>query len=172
MRRAIRSPSVKRRSISFQPRWLSPPATASRTRSWTRASSSYARRSEAMNSRMLSGHADALALSKSCKPTSAEGVRCVLWAASQIKRGGLPMAVNGCGLGSSADGKGEEGIDRSFERTSAPLYLSEEKSSLERGEQSDGEVIRVDVGRELPVGLEGSEPFADCGCPPFEPGSD
>src|SRR5450756_285591 len=75
-------------------------------------------------------------------------------------------------LGSSADGKGEEGIDRGFERASAPLYLGEKKSSLERGEQSDGEVIRVDAGRELPVGLKGSEPFADRGRPPFEPGSD
>ena len=29
------------------------------------------------------------------------------------------------GLGSSADGKGEEGIDRSFERTRIPKYLGE-----------------------------------------------
>ena len=29
------------------------------------------------------------------------------------------------GLGSSADGKGEEGIDRSFERTGTPLHLGE-----------------------------------------------
>ena len=29
------------------------------------------------------------------------------------------------GLGSSADGKGEEGIDRSFERTATPKYLAE-----------------------------------------------
>ncbi len=35
---------------------------------------------------------------------------------------------DGCerpGLGSSADGKGEEGIDRSFERTGIPKYLGE-----------------------------------------------
>jgi hypothetical protein len=35
---------------------------------------------------------------------------------------------DGCertGLGSSADGKGEEGIDRSFEWTGIPKYLSE-----------------------------------------------
>ncbi len=28
-------------------------------------------------------------------------------------------------LGSSADGKGEKGIDRSFERTGTPMYLGE-----------------------------------------------
>ncbi len=75
-------------------------------------------------------------------------------------------------MGSSADGKGEEGIDRGFERAGAPLYLGEEKSSLERGEQGDGEVIRVEAGREVPVGLKGPEPLADFRCPPFEPGGD
>jgi hypothetical protein len=35
------------------------------------------------------------------------------------------MAVSEPGLGSSADGKGEEGIDRSFERTATPKYLGE-----------------------------------------------
>jgi hypothetical protein len=35
------------------------------------------------------------------------------------------MAVNEPGLGSSADGKGEEGVDRSFERTATPVYLGE-----------------------------------------------
>jgi hypothetical protein len=35
------------------------------------------------------------------------------------------MVVNEPGLGSSADGKGEEGIDRSFERTRIPKYLGE-----------------------------------------------
>jgi hypothetical protein len=63
------------------------------------------------------------------------------------------MAVNEPGLGSSADGKGEEGVDRSFERTGTPVYLGEQKSSLERGEQSSGEVVRVDAGREFPVGM-------------------
>src|ERR1700735_4053058 len=59
---------------------------------------------------------------------------------------GEAMAVNEPGWGSSADGKGEEGIDRSFERSGTPLHLGEQKSSLERGEQSRGEVVRVDVG--------------------------
>ena len=35
------------------------------------------------------------------------------------------MAVNESGLGSSADGKGEEGIDRSFDRAAAPVHLGE-----------------------------------------------
>ncbi len=35
------------------------------------------------------------------------------------------MAVNEPGLGSSADGKGEKGVDRSFERTGTPMYLGE-----------------------------------------------
>jgi len=51
-------------------------------------------------------HEDAHASSKSGEPISA-------------------MAVNGPCLGSSADGKGEEGIDRSFERTGTPMYLGE-----------------------------------------------
>ena len=35
-------------------------------------------------------------------------------------------AANESGLGSSADGKSEEGIDRSFQRTGTPLHLGEE----------------------------------------------
>jgi hypothetical protein len=49
---------------------------------------------------------DARASSKSREPTSA-------------------MAVNEPGLGSSADGKGKEGVDRSFERAGTPVYLGE-----------------------------------------------
>ena len=68
-------------------------------------------------------------------------------------------------FGPSAQGKGEEGIDCSFERTGAPLRLSQEKSSLERGEESDGEIVGVDVGPEVPVGIQGPEPIADRGRP-------
>ena len=82
------------------------------------------------------------------------------------------MAVNEPGLGAPADGKGEEGIDRSFERAGAPLHLGEEKPSLEGGEQGSGEVVRVDAGREFPGGLKGSEFIADGGCPLIEPGRD
>jgi hypothetical protein len=35
------------------------------------------------------------------------------------------MVVNEPGLGSSADGQGEEGIDRSFERAATPVHLGE-----------------------------------------------
>jgi hypothetical protein len=35
------------------------------------------------------------------------------------------MAMNESGLGSSADGKGEEGIDRSFDRAGIPVHLGE-----------------------------------------------
>ena len=43
---------------------------------------------------------------------------------------------------------------------------------MERGEQSRGEVVRVDVGRELPVGMKGSESIADGGRPLIEPCGD
>ena len=72
----------------------------------------------------------------------------------------------------AAGDKGEEGVDRGFERTGAPLHLGEEQPSLERGEQRSGEVVRVDVGRELSVGMEGSESVAEGGCPLVEPGGD
>src|ERR1019366_6075144 len=74
--------------------------------------------------------------------------------------------------GSSAQDKCEKGIDCSFERTNTLLRLGQEKSSLERGEQSDGEIVGVDVGREPPVGMKSSEPIADRGRPLFEPGGD
>ncbi len=88
---------------------------------------------------------------------------------SQSREPTSATAVNEPGLGSSADGKGEKGIDRGLERAGTPLHLAEYKSSLERGEQGDSEVVRVDVGREFPVGLKGSESIADCGCPLIEP---
>jgi len=72
-------------------------------------------------------------------------------------------------LGSSADGKGEEGVYRSFERAGAPLYLGEEKPSLERGEQGDGEVIRVGPVWEMPGFAEVSQPVSDGGGPLPEP---
>ena len=52
------------------------------------------------------------------------------------------------------------------------MHLGEQKPSLERGEQSSGEVVRVDAGREFPVGMKGSECIADGGCPLIEPGRD
>jgi hypothetical protein len=41
------------------------------------------------------------------------------------------------------------------------LHLGEDKSPLERGEESDSEIVGVDTGRELPVGMKGLEPVAD-----------
>jgi hypothetical protein len=35
------------------------------------------------------------------------------------------MTVSEPGLGSSADGEGEKGVDRGFERTGTPLHLGE-----------------------------------------------
>ena len=46
-------------------------------------------------------------------------------ASSRSREPASAMAVNDPGLGSSADGKGEEGIDRSFEWTGIPKYLGE-----------------------------------------------
>ena len=47
------------------------------------------------------------------------------FASSKSREPTSAMAVNEPGLGSSADGKGEEGVDRSFERTATPMYLGE-----------------------------------------------
>jgi len=58
-------------------------------------------------------------------------------------------------------GEGQQGVQRGLERSSAPLYLRKEKSPLEHSEERDSEIVRVDVGRELPVGLKGVEPVAD-----------
>ncbi len=80
--------------------------------------------------------------------------------------------VNEPGLGSSADDEGEKSIDGSLERTGTLLYLGKYKSPLERGEQRSGEVVRVDVRRKLPVGMKGSQPIADGGCPLIEPRRD
>ena len=76
------------------------------------------------------------------------------------------------GLGSFVGGKGKEGINSNLERAGTPFHLGEKKSSLERREQSNGEVVRVDVRREFPVGMMGSESIADGGCPLIEPCGD
>ena len=43
---------------------------------------------------------------------------------------------------------------------------------MEGGEQSRGEVVRVDAGREFAVGMQGSQSIADDRCPLIEPGCD
>ena len=45
--------------------------------------------------------------------------------------------------------EGQQGVDRGFNGTRAPLHLGKEEASLERGQEGDGEVVRVDFGREL-----------------------
>ena len=52
------------------------------------------------------------------------------------------------------------------------LHLGEQKPSLERGEQSNGEVVRVDPDRESAVGMKGSESIGDGGSPLIEPSCD
>jgi hypothetical protein len=83
--------------------------------------------------------------------------------ASVVQDLALATRVDEPGLGSSADGESEEGIERGLERASASMHLGEQKPSLEGGEQSSGEVVRVDVGRELPVGMKGLQSIADGG---------
>ena len=46
-------------------------------------------------------------------------------ASSKSREPTLAVALDEPGLGSSADGKGEEGVDRSFERAGTPVYLGE-----------------------------------------------
>jgi hypothetical protein len=65
--------------------------------------------------------------------------------------------------GSSLDGKGEDGIDRDFEGARTPLHLGEKQSPLEGGEHGGGEVVQVNAGCELPLGVKRPESFADGG---------
>ena len=43
------------------------------------------------------------------------------------------------------------------------LDLGEEKAALERGEERDGEVVRVGAGGEVPGGVQSPQPVADDG---------
>jgi hypothetical protein len=72
----------------------------------------------------------------------------------------FPPGLGGIGSGS---GEGEEGVDRGLERTGVPLDLGEDEAALERGEESHGEGVRVDVGREALSGLKPSQAVADGG---------
>ena len=56
---------------------------------------------------------------------SRAGPRAGARASSKSREPTSAMAVNEPDLGSSADRKGEEGIDRSFERAGTPLNLGE-----------------------------------------------
>ena len=57
----------------------------------------------------------------SVSASAACGCTCI----SKCREPASAVAVNEPGSGSSADGKGEEGVDRSFERAGTPLHLGE-----------------------------------------------
>ena len=65
--------------------------------------------------------------------------------------------------GEEEPGEGEQCVEGGFEGTGVPLNLGEEKSSLERGEQGDGQVVGVDAGRDAPGGVKGPQSVADRG---------
>ena len=69
--------------------------------------------------------------------------------------------VMGCFSDLATHGEAQESIDLSFERPSALLQLGEEQSSLEHREESDGQIVGIGAGRQLPVGVKGSESVAD-----------
>ena len=70
---------------------------------------------------------------------------------------------------SSPGGEGKEGVDRGFEGTRVPLDLGEQEAALDRGEEGDGEVIRVGPVWEMPGFAEVSQPVSDGGGPLPEP---
>jgi hypothetical protein len=59
----------------------------------------------------------------------------------------------------------EEGVDRRFQEAGVPLDLGEEWAALERGEEGDGEVVRVGAVRELPGLVQAAQAFGDGGLP-------
>ena len=59
----------------------------------------------------------------------------------------------------------EEGVDRRFQRAGVPLDLGEEKAPLERGQEGDGEGVRVGAVRELSGLVQAARPVADGGLP-------
>src|SRR5450755_4269934 len=95
-----------------------------------------------------------------------------LMAARRRRRARVARAPRAFGLDSFAGGQGEEGVDRRFEGTGVPLDLGEEEAPLERGEEGDGHVVGVDVGREMPGGVTASQPVTNGGRPPVETGGD
>jgi hypothetical protein len=65
----------------------------------------------------------------------------------------------------AASGELEEGVDGRFQGAGVPLDLGEEKASLERGEEGDGEGVWVSAVRELPGLVQAAQVFADGGLP-------
>jgi hypothetical protein len=58
--------------------------------------------------------------------------------------------VVGRDVGLAVAGELEEGVDRRFQRAGVSLDLGEEQAALERGEEGDGEAVRIGGRRELP----------------------
>ena len=59
----------------------------------------------------------------------------------------------------------EEGVDRRFQGAGVPLDLGEQKAALERGEEGDGQGVRVGAVRELPGLVQAAQAFADGALP-------
>ena len=68
-------------------------------------------------------------------------------------------------FGPAASGELEEGVDRRFQRAGVPLDLGQEKAALERGQEGDGEVVRVGAVRELPGLVQAAQSLGDGGLP-------
>jgi hypothetical protein len=66
----------------------------------------------------------------------------------------------------------KDGVDGGFEGAGVALNLGEDEAALERGEQGDGEVVRVGAVREVPGGVQTAQPVADGGRPLPESGRD
>jgi hypothetical protein len=73
--------------------------------------------------------------------------------------------VAGRDIGPTAPGELEEGVDRRFQRAGVPLDLGEEKAALERGQEGEGEGVRVGAVRELPGLVQAAQPLAEGGLP-------
>ena len=59
----------------------------------------------------------------------------------------------------------EEGVNRSFQGADVPLDLGEEKAALERGQEGDGEGVRVGALRELSSLVQAAQALAEGGLP-------
>ena len=74
------------------------------------------------------------------------------------------------GGGGGARGRGR--CRRRFRRASVALNLGEDEAALERGEEGNGEVVRVGAVREVPGGVKTEQPVADGSRPLPESGRD
>ena len=66
----------------------------------------------------------------------------------------------------------KDGVDGGFDGASVALNLGEDEAALERGEEGNGEVVRVGAVREVPGGVKTEQPVADGSRPLPESGRD